>query len=239
MLSGDDLTIVLFFIGSAISIGVAAVSAAGWRHPVLIGALFSLAGACLVIGAAWPALKTISPPVTATVDQVATNPVAWFVILILGMTASLLFPKRGGRTSRSLEQRGPLQHVPTVEAVREPPKAPIVQSPPPPVIQFPPGPPADATTDRIFVSESITPEYLIDFFKEHTAVQAAKLTEVYIGKWMKVTGSVQEVTLSTSDLPLNFHPVAMPRRLIRLSARGEQPAGARSPHVAERDGRLR
>ena len=39
-MSGDDLTISLFFIGTAISIACAAVSAAGWRHPVLIGGLF-------------------------------------------------------------------------------------------------------------------------------------------------------------------------------------------------------
>jgi hypothetical protein len=76
MQSGDDLTIVLFLVGTAISIALAAMSAAGWRHPALIASLFSLAGMCLFIGVAWPALKTVSPPTTAMVNQVATNPVA-------------------------------------------------------------------------------------------------------------------------------------------------------------------
>jgi hypothetical protein len=101
MLSGDDLTIFLFFVGTAISIAGTAMSAAGWRHPVLIGALFGLSGICLIIGVAWPALKTVSPAVTAIVDQVATNPVAWFAILMLGMTASLLFPKRNSIAAES------------------------------------------------------------------------------------------------------------------------------------------
>ena len=43
--------------------------------------------------------------------------------------------------------------------------------------------------DRIFVSDGITPEYLLSFFHQQlTAVQAANATKDYISKWMKLPG---------------------------------------------------
>jgi hypothetical protein len=103
MLSGDDLTIVLFLIGTAISIALTAMSVAGWRHPVFVNSLFGLAGVCCVAGVAWPLLKTDSPAATAIVSQVATNPVAWFVVLILAIIASLLRPKGDEQTWRAIK----------------------------------------------------------------------------------------------------------------------------------------
>lgn len=47
--------------------------------------------------------------------------------------------------------------------------------------------------ERIFVGESITIEHLTDFFADHTAIQAMKLTEVFIGKWMRIAGAIDEV----------------------------------------------
>ncbi len=49
-MSGDDLTIVLFFVGLAITFVVAAMSQAGWKHKVLIVSLFIVAGLCFLIG---------------------------------------------------------------------------------------------------------------------------------------------------------------------------------------------
>jgi hypothetical protein len=49
------------------------------------------------------------------------------------------------------------------------------------------------------VGASITPEYLVGFFKEHTSIQAMKLIEPFIGKWMRVSGDLREVILRTSD----------------------------------------
>jgi hypothetical protein len=53
--------------------------------------------------------------------------------------------------------------------------------------------------ERIFVGESITAEYLVSFFKQQTTVQATNATKDYIGKWIKVTGSVYDVLSTTSD----------------------------------------
>jgi hypothetical protein len=53
---------------------------------------------------------------------------------------------------------------------------------------------------RNFVGASITPEYLVGLFKEHTSIQARKLIEPFTGKWMRVSGQVNEVISSSSDL---------------------------------------
>jgi hypothetical protein len=184
MLSGDDLTIVLFFVGTAISIAGTAMSAAGWRHPVLIGGLFSLAGVCFVAGMAWPVLKTISPPATAMVGQVATNPVAWFAVLILGMTASLLLPKR---ISGSLEQRDP-----TFAAALG-----LVRS-----LTTPTKPKKDnGEVERIFVDA--TPAYLTGLLKDRLVIHGQKLVEPYIGKWLSITGAVTDVDYDSVTMRLD------------------------------------
>lgn len=52
---------------------------------------------------------------------------------------------------------------------------------------------------RDFVSASITPEYLIGLFQGHTGIQANKLTEAYVGKWLKLSGSLDQVDSLGSD----------------------------------------
>ena len=46
--------------------------------------------------------------------------------------------------------------------------------------------------ERIFVSESIYS--LVEPYQKYTSVQAGKLAEVYLGKWLKVNGEVSEVS---------------------------------------------
>ena len=65
--------------------------------------------------------------------------------------------------------------------------------------------------DRIFVGQSITPEYLISIFREHTGLQGAKLTADYLGKWMKVRGSLGNVISTTPNLAqLTFERAEVP-----------------------------
>lgn len=76
-----------------------------------------------------------------------------------------------------------------------------------------PEPPRKAAEhqDRIFVGESITPEYLIGIFREHTDIQGAQLTAAYVGKWMKVTGSLRNVISTTPNLAqLTFERAEVP-----------------------------
>jgi hypothetical protein len=40
----------------------------------------------------------------------------------------------------------------------------------------------------------VTPEHLIGFYRQgHTSVQASKLAEAFVGKWMKVTGHLGDI----------------------------------------------
>jgi hypothetical protein len=51
---------------------------------------------------------------------------------------------------------------------------------------------------REFVGGTITPEYLVGLFEGHTSIQAKSLIEPFIGKWMRVSGELDEVTPSSS-----------------------------------------
>jgi hypothetical protein len=86
-MSGDNLTIVLFLIGTAVSLAAAAISAAGWRHPLLIRGLLALAAIVAGTGIAWPFLGYLSPRLSVFLSEIATSPVAWFVIIIIGVVA--------------------------------------------------------------------------------------------------------------------------------------------------------
>jgi hypothetical protein len=67
------------------------------------------------------------------------------------------------------------------------------------------------TEARVFVGPSITPEYLIRIFREHTGIQGAALTAAYLGKWVKVSGSLGNVTSRTSDFAqLSFERATVP-----------------------------
>jgi hypothetical protein len=59
-----------------------------------------------------------------------------------------------------------------------------------------------AKGERIFVNEKVTPDYLQDFFRDHTAMQAENLLKPFVGKWMKVSGSITNVTGFSSGVTL-------------------------------------
>ena len=50
--------------------------------------------------------------------------------------------------------------------------------------------------ERIFVPSNVTPERLLIFFEENTAINAAEPTKRYIGQWMPVTGTLRNVSAS-------------------------------------------
>jgi tRNA_anti-like len=51
--------------------------------------------------------------------------------------------------------------------------------------------PVAAPEERVLLD--VKPEYLLDFFTKYNNVQAQKLVETYIGKWMKISGEVSDV----------------------------------------------
>jgi len=62
-----------------------------------------------------------------------------------------------------------------------------------------------------------TPQYLTGFFQEHTDMQAKKLLEAFIGKWMRVEGPVGDVYASDeSNATVHFNPPTYGRTKILM-----------------------
>lgn len=91
-MADSNLTIILFLVGLAVNFLVAGVSQAGWRHRWIIRGLFVVAAVLLCVGVTWPWLKIYSPTVTKFVTEMATNSVAWFVIMMSSVTVWLVKP---------------------------------------------------------------------------------------------------------------------------------------------------
>jgi len=51
----------------------------------------------------------------------------------------------------------------------------------------------------VFVGENVTPKYLVSFFEEHTSIQASQMAKPFIGKWMKISGRLNEVISSKPE----------------------------------------
>jgi hypothetical protein len=92
-MAGDDLTIVLFLIGLAATFAVAGMSQAGWKHWAFISILFLCAAILLVAGITWPWLKDVSPEAQRIISRIARSPIAWFVVIILGLSSLLVINK--------------------------------------------------------------------------------------------------------------------------------------------------
>ncbi len=122
--------------------------------PVLIGCLFALAAGCLAFGLAWPLLEAASPPsITVPVQQIATNPVAWFAVLMLGLTAAILLPKR--RTSFDESKSIKMEAVAQLAVAEKPSEQ---------------KPSEGSFQEKIFID--VSPQYLVDLYKGRTSVQA-------------------------------------------------------------------
>jgi hypothetical protein len=63
----------------------------------------------------------------------------------------------------------------------------------------------------------VTPQYLTDFFREHTDIQAKKLLEAFIGKWMRLSGPVGDVYANDeSNATVYFYPSTYRRTQILM-----------------------
>jgi hypothetical protein len=85
-----------------------------------------------------------------------------------------------------------LGKTPEVPIAARTPTLPVPSTPAPPL------PPREE--ERAFVS--VTPEYLTNFYRQHTSTQADTLAEPYIGRWMKVSGTVSDVSKLTKAYAL-------------------------------------
>ena len=65
---------------------------------------------------------------------------------------------------------------------------------------------AEPTTDSPAAREivDVTPEYLAEFFRDRTSIQADKLAAAYLGKWMKVSGPLGNIGGITTFSQVTF-----------------------------------
>jgi hypothetical protein len=180
MLTGDDLTIVLFLVGTAITIALAAINGAGWKHRALVVLLFALALAFLVVGLAWPLvdLKTLSPSIVESIEQISRSPVAWFVVLMVAIGSSF---RRSSEGASAYGVR-PSQLV-----------AAQIDS----LVENKPGPetsPETSTPLQSLNSGELTAKNLAALFSGKTSLHANALIKPYLGKRMSVSGKVGDVS---------------------------------------------
>lgn len=75
---------------------------------------------------------------------------------------------------------------------------PYPATPPPVLLESEPGRPSPPVPEsepvrRIFVGPDVTPEYLFSLYESYTSIQADKLAAAFIGKWMRISGTLDEV----------------------------------------------
>src|SRR5258708_89027 len=111
MFGGDNLSVVLFLWGLAVTVGVAAMDAAGWKHRYLIQSLFALAILLALAGVVWVPVKeiikdgTVAASIAGTLTVLAGSWWAWLVIVVV----------LGGTISRYSQGTGrPLPFLPAV-----------------------------------------------------------------------------------------------------------------------------
>jgi hypothetical protein len=75
----------------------------------------------------------------------------------------------------------PLRPATTPQLAPSPPQSALVASPPQPALA------------QARVPTNATPGELTDIYRRHTALQAKKLSECYLGTWLKISGSVFDV----------------------------------------------
>jgi len=171
-MSGDDLAIFLFFLTCSVAFGLEAVKAETIARRVSFGAI---ALGCLLSGVFWAQVKTIWPSLTDKIAAIATNPVSWFVI---GMFFLAVIAFHRPPQKRDIEKPQAFVGIPTPISV------PAVETAPEPIKEDHP---------REFVDT--TPEYLLGIRRQDhlTRIQTDRIINPYLGKWMKVTGTVAQI----------------------------------------------
>jgi hypothetical protein len=188
-MAGDDLSIFLFFLTCAVAFGVEAVKAETAPRRISFA---TIAAVCLGSGIFWTHLKTLWPALSERVAAVATNPVSWFVIVMFFLAVFAFHRPRPKNIPVRVETTKKLEITP--KFVDPAPLASVVaQGPVQPSAEPKREPEPKKEEPREFVDT--TPEYLLTIRSSEgmSRVQTDKVLAPYLGKWMKITGTVREV----------------------------------------------
>jgi len=128
-------------------------------------------------------LITIKPELLYLLERPITSTVILSTLVILGLITHAYF-----ETRRPLSVPRTTTDVGRLDSLSEG-KETIVGS------ARPEGTPAALKQDepRISVGKEVTPQFLLDLYKNNTSAQAGKLAEIYVGKWIHVSGIVKDV----------------------------------------------
>jgi hypothetical protein len=164
-MAGDDRTVFLFLLSMAAAFGFEAMRAetAPRRGLFVVGA-----AVCALAGIFWLQVKTFWPPLTAAVASVATDPISWFVILMFVLSIIAFQPRKA-------REALPPQSEPEPVA--------------PPAVTLP----VAVAEPRQFVD--IIHDTLLKLRAQQnlTRVQTDRMLAPYIGKWIRVTGVVNDI----------------------------------------------
>lgn len=94
--SGDDLSIILFFLGLAVTALIGGLSLIERKRKAITVALIISALLFTAFALGWPWFETLSPKMTELSERLGTNPVAWFAIIMF-LIALLLFSRVGDK----------------------------------------------------------------------------------------------------------------------------------------------
>ncbi len=89
-----DVGALSLLIAAGLTLMTTGVLAAGWKHKFLIWGLIVAGGAIIVLGAAWPFVKWLSPWLARQFALMGSSPSAWFT-LIMFIIAVALFGRNG------------------------------------------------------------------------------------------------------------------------------------------------
>ena len=167
-------------MGTAITIALAAINGAGWKHRALVVALFTLALAFLLVGLAWPLidLKTLSPSIVESIDQISRSPVAWFVVLMVAIGSSF---RRSNHGATAYAVRPSQLVAAQIDSLAE-------------------NKPGTETSPKIsnplqsINSGELTVKNLAALFRGKTSLHVSALIKPYLGKRLSVSGKVGDVS---------------------------------------------
>jgi hypothetical protein len=170
LLTGDDLTVQLFVGGTAVAVLSVAMTQAGWTHKWFVRSLFVVAALLIVVAIFWKSIEGAIPKIGPIASDVAGSSVSWFTLLLTGFGIVFFLDFRA-RT------RGFADYATPPEDQKDDKKSEnkIIEPP----------------LERSFVK--VTPEYLMDFYKDRTSFQGDQLAKSYIGKWIRISGKVANV----------------------------------------------
>ena len=78
---GDELAVQLFVLGLAVTVGVYAMTLAGWNHKILVYYIFIVSISLVIIAIFWPSIIGLSP----ILSSIKIKPIYWFALITIAV----------------------------------------------------------------------------------------------------------------------------------------------------------